>query len=876
MTGAAFDFQAPAAPDTLTRCCPQCGEPAEYPDCTNCGYLFDAKQAPDDILSHELRFSRIDGVGDTNPRPWPVTWADFLGAIAEPVIHGDVPLDEFLALDKTQRSAIKKPLPAFIPATFQRDGIRKKEAVLAVHALVLDIDGGIDRAGIETSLDGMTYAAYTSFSNAPNAERWRVILPLAGALPPSKQGELFTQVKARFPAGVDIDPCSKNPACLYFLPAAPPGGEPYYRHFSKLGELLTLAAVPAAAAPVDAPPAVTVGSAFQPVDLVTLPIKPAIRALIRDGVDKGDRSESLWRCLCELVTAGCTDAVILSVLTDPTNGISNKPLCERGGNRHSAAEWLSGQIAKARAELAAVAPPPRGGGESGDLTAQVQAIAETAPDEITADTELRALAETSGVTFSVLRAQYRDARKAVKQQRASEEKARAEQARYDEQRREFEAQAMGPDEVLAELNRKHAVLQYANRVLILSQTRDPVMNRDTLAFMSAADFRLKYGNRFVLIPGESQFQSTPWAEFWLKHPGRREYDGIVFTPGESPKGYFNLWRGLAVDPVPGNCSRLLEHILNVICSGDDEKYTYLLKWCAHLVQKTAELPEVAVVMRSKQGTGKNTFIDALGAIFGRHYVPLNQNGLLCGRFTAHLMDAVLVFANEAVWGGDKAGEGRLKAMITDPVETIEAKGKDAISVPNFKRIIAASNETWAVPRGIDDRRFFCLDVSPHRIGDTDYFTALHQEIQNGGIAAFLHELLSVDLTGWHPRHSMPASNTDGEDIKLEGMSTALRFWHYCLQYGRNTPPDPDYPDAPKWRNQVECERFYLFYLEWCNDQRITHRMNPNHFGVELRKAIDLGKARLRNGHNRITVYEFPDLDTARGEFQRRIARIKFE
>ena len=134
----------------------------------------------------------------------------------------------------------------------------------------------------------------------------------------------------------------------------------------------------------------------------------------------------------------------------------------------------------------------------------------------------------------------------------------------------------------------------------------------------------------------------------------------------------------------------------------------------------------------------------------------------------------------------------------------------------------------------------------------------------------------MDLTGWHPRHSMPASNTDGEDIKLEGMSTALRFWYYCLQYGRNTPPDPDYPDAPKWRNQVECERFYLFYLEWCDKLRITHRMNPNHFGVELRKAIDLGKARLRNGHNRITVYEFPDLDTARGEFQRRIARIKFE
>ena len=41
-------------------------------------------------------------------------------------------------------------------------------------------------------------------------------------------------------------------------------------------------------------------------------------------------------------------------------------------------------------------------------------------------------------------------------------------------------------------------------------------------------------------------------------------------------------------------------------------------------------------------------------------------------------------------------------------------------------------------------------------------------------------------------------------------------------------------------------------------------------------AVRNFRKRLRNGHNRITVYEFPDLDTARGEFQRRIARIKFE
>lgn len=444
-----------------------------------------------------------------------------------------------------------------------------------------------------------------------------------------------------------------------------------------------------------------------------------------------------------------------------------------------------------------------------------------------------------------------------------------------------------PDQVIKKLNKKYAVVQHGNRMLVMCQTHDPVLNRPTLAFLGASDFRLKFQNKYVLVQtvnkeGKPEQKWVTWASLWLGSPKRREYDGLAFTPGKTPRGYFNIWRGLVVKPKTGCCDRIVQHMFEVICAGDQQKFKYLWRWFAHAIQHTDELPETAIVLRSKQGTGKNTLIDAFGAIFGRHYMPLTQAGLLCGRFTAHLMDAVVVFANEAVWGGDKQGEGRLKSMITDPVETIEGKGRDAVTVPNFKRVIVASNESWAVPRGIDDRRFFCLDVSDQRVGDSAYFTALHTEIANGGIAAWLQELLNTDLTDWHPRHSMPTGNADGEDMKIEGMGSTLKFWLECLMFGYTVPPtminsDPDQTGSSddRWQQSVDCEIFYNMYSDWCQ----RHGLRPDtvvHFGRNLRQAVTLQKGRFRVSGNRQYCYVFPTLEAAKAEFRDKIASIDFD
>src|SRR3954468_24571717 len=49
------------------------------------------------------------------------------------------------------------------------------------------------------------------------------------------------------------------------------------------------------------------------------------------------------------------------------------------------------------------------------------------------------------------------------------------------------------------------------------------------------------------------------------------------------------------------------------------------------------------------------------------------------------------------------------------------------------------------------RRFVVFDVAEHRKQDPAWFDPLYAELENGGLEAMFHDLLELDLDGWHPR-----------------------------------------------------------------------------------------------------------------------------
>ena len=315
------------------------------------------------------------------------------------------------------------------------------------------------------------------------------------------------------------------------------------------------------------------------------------------------------------------------------------------------------------------------------------------------------------------------------------------------------------DPLLAELNERHFVVENDSGKCRVAEWVPADNGREQLSFQSFDDFRNRYMNRQVEVGTDAKGApiTKPLGGWWLAHARRRQFRGLVFRPGGDPviDGRLNLWRGFGVDPVPGDWSLMRAHIREVLAAGDPVCDDYILRWAAWAVQHPDEPAEVALVFRGGMGTGKSTFGRAMRRLFGQHGLHVNSPTQVSGRFNAHLRDVCLLFADEAIQPGDRAARGVLKAMLTEPTLPIEGKGRDVIEAPNYTKVVMASNEDWVAAVDDDDRRFAVFDVSKDRQRDEAYFAALYAELDGGGLAAMLHDLLAMDLEGWHPRRAIP-------------------------------------------------------------------------------------------------------------------------
>ncbi len=358
---------------------------------------------------------------------------------------------------------------------------------------------------------------------------------------------------------------------------------------------------------------------------------------------------------------------------------------------------------------------------------------------------------------------------------------------------------------------------------------------------------------------------APLAKWWFEHQQRRQYlDGVCFEPeGEVGPTRLNLWRGFTVAPKPGSGHQAwLGHVRDVICSGNVDHYNYLIRWCARLFQHPATQSEVAIVLKGREGTGKNTFVNAMAVLLGRHFFESADSSTFLGQFTAHLRDKVLVHANEAFYAGNKQHDGALKTLITEALVKIEAKGVDLTREPNYMHLIMSSNSEWVVPAGADARRYFVLDVADVRMQDTDYFAQVNALLHDRTAQAnLLHFLLSMDLTDFNVR-KMPVTSAL-LDQKAKSMASEFAWWNQCLTYGAVVSGDAD------WPSRVQCERVRDEYHRYCDGMKVNYGRKDM---VELGKFLSkMGVSREQHRHEggRASFYIFRPMEDHRDIFDKK-------
>lgn len=386
---------------------------------------------------------------------------------------------------------------------------------------------------------------------------------------------------------------------------------------------------------------------------------------------------------------------------------------------------------------------------------------------------------------------------------------------------------------IQELNAEFAVTWAGTSAVILREGYDEELGRRTVWFVKKEDLALMLANRSVRVNNKV----IPLLDHWLKHPLRRQYSGVVFAPGKEVAGHYNLWRGWAVQPDPSaSCELFLNHVRQVICDRNEELFRWVIAWLADAVQNPDTKPGTAIVMRGLEGSGKGLFVQYVGAMYGEHFVHLQQGEHLVGRFNAQLKGCALCFADEALFAGNRLHGNVLKGLITEPTLMLEMKYVNAFPVANRVRLIMASNEDWVLATGLNARRFCVLEVPMLARDDKDYFAALVAEMNSGGPAALMDYLLKVDLAGVDLRN--PPKTAALMDQKHLTMTPVQKWWYERLLNGYMLDIENDRwrePDGEKGLFWAIGSEVYQDYLKHARDSNARFRDTPESFGKAIGK-----------------------------------------
>lgn len=436
----------------------------------------------------------------------------------------------------------------------------------------------------------------------------------------------------------------------------------------------------------------------------------------------------------------------------------------------------------------------------------------------------------------------------------------------------------GLEQSIDELNIDHSlVILGSDARVIRTDDRD-----DSLSEMKVRTFKDLYVNRrFAALSAAGTPTTVNLGDEWMKSPRRRTYHKAAFRPsGDVYDDTFNYWQGwqwrdvtMPSDAIQSKCGVILDHVKEVICSGNQDHYDWVIAWMAQLVQEPGTKPGTAVILRSGEGTGKGALGTTLHKMCGAYGMYVSQARHLTGNFNDHLKRCVFLFADEIDFGTKKKGQasGVLKSLITEPQFLVESKGIDARQQENYVRVFMCSNQAFVVPAGPSARRYTVLDVSEHRVGQLQvYFRDLWKQVNGDGPKALFCYLKDLDR-GSLPDPGQPLRTGALMDQKLMGLDDFELWWYTRLAEGRvgdgNGCVGSDFDEDSPWPKTILCTELVNEFLRSLPGYDKEGRSISTFIGAKLKKICKgIRTSRIRTDGEQVRVYKLPSLDKAREAF----------
>ena len=372
-----------------------------------------------------------------------------------------------------------------------------------------------------------------------------------------------------------------------------------------------------------------------------------------------------------------------------------------------------------------------------------------------------------------------------------------------------------------------------NKELIIRKKTDFINVYENLHYE-----KISFNDEGEIIKTKKNFVSD-----WLKDENVKTYERIDFLPKlEAPKNIYNTFTQFEAEKITTkknlffSNSLMYKHIKN-LCGNDDACYDYFIKFLAQKVQKPTQITRTSIVLQSIDGCGKDTFLNWFGnSILGKkYYVNTESIDLIFGRFNGLIQDKVLIVINETSGKDTFNLSDKIKASITNEVNTIEKKGYESFNNTNCISYIFLSNNKNPVKVSENDRRFVIFECNGKIANNYDYFTALNKEIESKEYDKIFYDLLmSTPIDGYDFTNNRPKTNAYN-NIKESTKSPIISFYEDLIFKYEDT-------------FLIGASELYNKFTTFLKSNNFNYEYNNTKFSIELKQHENyIIKSRTKKG-----------------------------
>jgi hypothetical protein len=284
-------------------------------------------------------------------------------------------------------------------------------------------------------------------------------------------------------------------------------------------------------------------------------------------------------------------------------------------------------------------------------------------------------------------------------------------------------------------------------------------------------------------------------------------------------------------------SLLYQHLFN-LCGRNDEVFKYVLFFLSRKVKQPTKLTNTALLFKSKQGCGKDTFFNWFGRnILGNQYYYNDSNTeLIFGRFNSSIDNKILVVVNESNGAKNFVISDTIKDKITTKQISIERKGLEAISKTNCISYIFFSNNDNPLQIPSDDRRFVAIECNNSVCNNEEYFKNLNEEIENKTYDILFYKyLLSLDSDDYNFTNNRPQTNIYN-DMKEANKPVIISFLEYIIQqHNINKEKDIDISST----EEITAYNLFNMFLNYIQTHNFKCEMTTTKFGLKLKEFDEI-------------------------------------